>query len=71
MILASCLLYALEFLSYMLVTLQKVSQEDIDELSNLFHTLDKTGDALLSVDDLKHRNQKVNASLFSRRGEQA
>ena len=53
----------LEFLSFMLVTLQKVSQADLDEISNLFHKLDKTGDGLLSVDDLKIRSHQVNASL--------
>ena len=54
----------LEFLAFMLVTLQKVSQADLDEISNLFHKLDKTGDGVLSVDDLRTRRKHVNASLL-------
>ena len=54
----------LEFLSFMLVTLQKVSQADLDEISNLFLKLDKTGDGLLSVDDLRIRRQRANASIL-------
>jgi Ca2+-binding EF-hand superfamily protein len=41
-----------EFLTYMLVALQKVNKEDIDELSTLFHHLDKTGTGFLSKRDI-------------------
>jgi hypothetical protein len=42
-----------KFLIYMLVTLQKVEQDDIDEILKLFHKLDKTGDGVLTTDDLE------------------
>jgi len=48
----------------MLVTLQKVSQEDVDEICDLFHKLDKTGNGALTVDDLDRRNQQFRASLY-------
>ncbi|KAL7566722.1 hypothetical protein ACA910_017778 [Epithemia clementina (nom. ined.)] len=41
-----------EFLSYMLVTLQLVDQEDIDEIDALFQKLDKDGTGVLSQADL-------------------
>lgn len=54
-----------EFLIYMLVTLQKVEQDDIDEILSLFHKLDKTGDGVLTIDDLDEsikRTKKIVSS---------
>lgn len=52
-----------EFLAYMLVALQKVDQEDVDEISELFHKLDVTNNNCLSRDDLKGREEHVRTSL--------
>lgn len=41
-----------EFLSYMLVTLQKVDPEDVDELRTLFRTLDKTRTGFINEEDI-------------------
>jgi hypothetical protein len=41
-----------EFLIYMLTTLQKVEEDDINEILSLFSKLDKTGDGTLDSDDL-------------------
>jgi hypothetical protein len=41
-----------EFLSYMLVALQKVEKEDIDEIMDLFHKLDKSKTGNISKEDL-------------------
>jgi hypothetical protein len=49
-----------EFLIYMLVTLQKVEQDDIDEILRLFHKLDKTGDGVLTTDDLEESIKRTN-----------
>jgi hypothetical protein len=42
-----------EFLSYMLVALQKCSREDIEEINTLFHRLDVSKDGCLARDDLR------------------
>lgn len=47
-----------EFLSYMLVTLQRVDQEEIDTLMNLFNKLDVDKSGTLSKDDLKETIRK-------------
>lgn len=41
-----------EFLSFMLVALQKVDQESIDELVSLFKSLDSNGNGVLDKDDI-------------------
>lgn len=41
-----------EFLSFMLVALQKVDKESIDELKRLFDSLDKDGNGVLDKEDL-------------------
>jgi hypothetical protein len=46
-----------EFLTYMLVSLQKVTKEEMDELSTLFRRLDKnSGDGFLTKQDLVKRD---------------
>lgn len=42
-----------EFLAFMLVTLQRVDQEDIDALLQLFHSLDKDKNGAINARDLK------------------
>jgi len=54
-----------EFLAYMLVALQKVDQEDVDEISELFHKLDVTKNNCLSKDDLKDREEHVRTSWMT------
>jgi CBS domain-containing protein len=49
-----------EFLIYMLVTLQKVEQDDVDEILTLFHKLDKSGDGVLTKDDLEDSIRRTN-----------
>ena len=41
-----------EFLSFMLVAMQKVSAEEIEELKELFRTLDADGGGTLQKEDL-------------------
>lgn len=41
-----------EFLSFMLVAMQKVDKQSIDELKSLFHSLDVTGSGCLDKGDL-------------------
>ena len=53
-----------EFLSFMLVALQKVEQDDIDEITSLFHKLDVTNSNCLTKDDLRVRNENVRRSLM-------
>ena len=43
-----------EFLSYMLITMQKVDQNEIDEILNLFKTI-AGDDAIISKEDLERR----------------
>lgn len=45
-----------EFLSYMLVSLQKVSKEDVREVLDLFHKLDVDGSNFLTKNDLMAKN---------------
>mmetsp|Transcript_2455 Transcript_2455/g.5206 ORF Transcript_2455/g.5206 Transcript_2455/m.5206 type:complete len:335 (+) Transcript_2455:169-1173(+) len=47
-----------EFLSYMLVTLQRVDKEEIDNLLKLFDQLDVDKSGTLSADDLKYETGK-------------
>jgi len=47
-----------EFLSFMLVAMQKVDKELIDELTELFNVLDKTGDGALSKEDLMAKTKQ-------------
>ena len=47
-----------EWLSFMLVALQKVDQESIDELKAIFHSLDTNGNGVLDKDDLVGLNKK-------------
>jgi hypothetical protein len=44
-----------EFLNYMLVALQKVDQEDIDEIMDLFRNLDKTRTGTINKADLEEQ----------------
>jgi potassium channel subfamily K len=41
-----------EFLTFMLVALQKVDRESIDDLKTIFRSLDKNGNGMLDKDDL-------------------
>ena len=53
-----------EFLSFMLVAMQKVSAEDIQELNELFRSLDADGGGTLQKEDLMILAQrKSNESL--------
>jgi hypothetical protein len=45
-----------EFITYLLVALQKVSKEELDELSTLFYRLDRTREGFLSKRDLVERD---------------
>jgi len=53
-----------EFLAYMLVALQKVSQEDVDEIMALFHKLDKTENDCLTRHDLVSDWRSFRASVL-------
>jgi hypothetical protein len=44
--------HLIDFLSFMLVALQKVDQESIDELKELFKNLDSNGNGVLDKDDV-------------------
>lgn len=46
-----------EFLAYMLVTLQKVDKEELDDLLELFHRLDRLKTGYLSKEDLIYENK--------------
>jgi hypothetical protein len=48
-----------EFLIYMLLTLQKVEEEDIEDILHVFQKLDKTGDGYLSTEDLLQGLQRT------------
>jgi len=54
-----------EFLTFMLVAMQKVDRETIDQIMDVFHKLDETGDGHLTKDDLKRKAGQVRASRFS------
>lgn len=62
-----------EFVTFMLVALQKVSKEDMDGISTLFHRLDRTHTGYLSKHDLVVRDfqgdfqksLKMNISSFN------
>jgi Ca2+-binding EF-hand superfamily protein len=43
-----------EFLTYMLVALQKVEQEDIDQIKSLFQKLDKSQTGAINKQDLSN-----------------
>jgi Ca2+-binding EF-hand superfamily protein len=45
-----------EFLTYMLVTMQKAEQEEIDEILELFRKLDKDKNGYLNQDDLSRKH---------------
>lgn len=47
-----------EWLTFMLVVLQKVDQESIDELKEIFHKLDTNGNGVLEKDDIVKLNRK-------------
>ena len=47
-----------EFLSYMLVTLQRVEREELDTLNRLFTQLDATKSGFLSAEDLRLVNRQ-------------
>ena len=50
-----------EFLTFMLVALQKVDQESIDSLKAIFRSLDTNGNGMIDKDDLvdaAHRNRE-------------
>ena len=53
----------LEFLQYMLVTMGKVSQEDVDKVLGMFDALDEDGSGSLDVEDIKaaERRKKLAA----------
>jgi Ca2+-binding EF-hand superfamily protein len=52
-----------EFITYMLVALQKVTKEELDELSTLFQRLDKTKEGFLSKRDLMQIEGSVRKSI--------
>jgi potassium channel subfamily K, other eukaryote len=57
-----------EFLVYMLVTLQKVDEEDISDIIDTFQKLDTTGDGVLTSEDLVagfRRTQRLSTSSRS------
>ena len=56
-----------EFLIYMLTTLQKVEEDDINDILNLFSKLDKTRDGSLDSDDLMASVQLTNQLTISSR----
>jgi EF-hand domain pair/Ion channel len=41
-----------EFLSYMLVAIQRVSKEDVEQIARLFRKLDRTKEGVLTKNDL-------------------
>ena len=47
-----------EFLSYMLVTLQRVDKDEIDNLLKLFDRLDTDKSGSLNAEDLRHETEK-------------
>lgn len=53
-----------EFLAYMLVALQKVNQEDVDEIIALFHKFDKTENDRLSRHDIVSDWRTLRASVL-------
>jgi Ca2+-binding EF-hand superfamily protein len=52
-----------EFITYMLVALQKVTKEELDELSILFQRLDKTKEGFLSKRDLVQIKGSIRTSI--------
>eukprot|EP00542_Grammatophora_oceanica_P022274 CAMPEP_0194041164 /NCGR_PEP_ID=MMETSP0009_2-20130614/13053_1 /TAXON_ID=210454 /ORGANISM="Grammatophora oceanica, Strain CCMP 410" /LENGTH=388 /DNA_ID=CAMNT_0038684543 /DNA_START=172 /DNA_END=1338 /DNA_ORIENTATION=+ len=54
-----------EFLTFMLVAMQKVDPEDIDELKDIFQKLDKDKSGSLDKNDLMLRKQKSSRRLFA------
>jgi len=44
-----------EFLSYMLITMKKCEEEDVDEILTLFNKLDKDGNGVLDKSDLSNK----------------
>ncbi len=55
-----------EFLTYMLVTMQKAEQEEIDEILELFRKLDKDQNGYLNQDDLLNKhNLEIGRSTAS------
>jgi Ca2+-binding EF-hand superfamily protein len=52
-----------EFITYMLVALQKVTKEELDELWTLFHHLDKTKEGFLSKRDLVQIKGSIRTSI--------
>ena len=51
-----------EFLSYMLVTMGKVSQEDIDKVIGIFDALDEDGSGQLDAQDIAKGNARRRAA---------
>jgi Ca2+-binding EF-hand superfamily protein len=49
-----------EFITCMLVALQKVGKESIDDLTAIFRSLDTNGNGMLEKDDLVELAQKIN-----------
>jgi Ca2+-binding EF-hand superfamily protein len=49
-----------EFITFMLVALQKVDKESIDDLRAIFRSLDTNGNGMLEKDDLVEIVQKSN-----------
>ena len=47
-----------EFMSFMLVALQKVDQESIDDIKSIFYSLDADGNGVLEKDDLVALSQR-------------
>lgn len=52
-----------EFLIYMLITLQKVEEDDVNEIIQVFRKLDKTGDGALTAEDLRAGIRKITNEL--------
>lgn len=53
-----------EFLSYMLVALQKVERSDIDEINAAFQRLDKNKQGYLSMNDIRRFSGSFRQSMY-------
>ena len=54
-----------EFLKYMLIALQKVDKEDIDEIMDVFRSLDKSGTSYINQEDIRKSFQLSYNSKFT------
>jgi potassium channel subfamily K len=59
-----------EFLTFMLVALQKVDRESIDDLKTIFRSLDKNGNGMLDKDDLVELAERFDVDKLADLAEQ-